>query len=280
MAPVVRGVRGLAKRCALSHPQLVQDLSGFRVTEGVVLRCLERGESLKSGRGELRLERQRLVGRYQAVAPEERHEPGQTSGRKGPGDALQRTEPQRGKIEQASAVRVKERVEVGFQIWGLLQPLLERLRHLWLELARTPTIVSGPTLLITHQARDVDMGLPRLPWRKNDAEACPVHSQLARFAERDSCSPTEVVTPVPERDLAGADLCARDALLRSAILDVEDVCEVGAEPQLEHQSLFHLAVVLDNDVLMHPVRHDPVALNRYRRVHADASRSEGSEDAG
>ena len=62
------------------------------------------------------------------------------------------------------------------------------------------------------------------------------------------------------------------------VLDLEDVGEVRSVQELHAQRALHLAVVPDDDVLVHSVGHDPLPLDRHRGVLSDAGGGERPED--
>src|SRR5207253_8189868 len=97
---VVGTVRTLTQPGQLAAPQLVQDLARFSVAEVVEVGRLQRRQRLEAGACQVRLKRQGLVGGDQAVAPKERHEPGQTRRRQRERQVLQGTETKRGEVDQ------------------------------------------------------------------------------------------------------------------------------------------------------------------------------------
>jgi hypothetical protein len=129
VGPVIRTVWVEAERDELAAAKLVEDLAGLGVPKIVAPGRLGLGQRLQGGAREGRLERQRLVGRDQAVAAEDGQEPRHPAGRHRPMQVLLAgADPQRREIDEAAMVDVLELV-VRLQHRRLLEPLLERGRH-------------------------------------------------------------------------------------------------------------------------------------------------------
>jgi hypothetical protein len=75
-AAVVRGLGDLVEVGQLVDAQLVEDLAGLLVAPVVDLAALVQGEHAQGVGGDLRLEGGHLHRGHQAVAPEQRHVPG------------------------------------------------------------------------------------------------------------------------------------------------------------------------------------------------------------
>lgn len=129
MGAVIRAVGYLAEGGELAPAQLVEDLAGLGVAEGVVVGGLQLGQRFEGGGGQLGLEREGLVGGDAAVATEQGHEPGQPRSRQRVCEGGIGPEAQRRQVDQGLAVGVAERVEVGLQYGSSGQPLLQRQRH-------------------------------------------------------------------------------------------------------------------------------------------------------
>ena len=101
---VVGRVRRVLEGGHLAEAQLVRDLAGLRVAEGVVSAGLEQGQRPQRRGRQLGHERQRLEAGDQAVATEDGHEPGQARrGQRAEDDG--RAEAQRRQIDQAALDR-------------------------------------------------------------------------------------------------------------------------------------------------------------------------------
>src|SRR5258707_15072473 len=102
----------------------MEDLSRFFVAKWVVHVGLEESQRSQRRRGELGSKGDRLKARDDAVTSEERHEPGQT-GRGQRSRRERRSIPKRGKIDEAPAVRVLERVPCRAELWRRVHPFLD-----------------------------------------------------------------------------------------------------------------------------------------------------------
>src|SRR6266852_1236407 len=107
----------------LAEPDLVQDPSRELVAKRIDLRALIAGEHTKGRDREVWRERKRLVARYEAVSPEDGHEPGQSGRRHGLAREELGSEAKCGEIDEAALVDVLERIPIGLQTGRGLEPV-------------------------------------------------------------------------------------------------------------------------------------------------------------
>ena len=267
MRAVVRAVRRHAAACEDPAPQLVHDLAGLGVAEVVIRGRLELGESLQRRLGQRRLEREREVGGDEAVAAERRHEPRQAAGRHRVGDALRRPDAQRAEVEEALAVRLRERGRLALERGRGGEPLPERERHLRLRLAERVAAEERAPLAALDHRDDVDARLPLLVGAEAEVEdGAPLLERHAAAAERDDRLPPVAVSLVPHPGSRAFELVPVLALGSLILLRLEHVREVGAEPELELDLDRLGAVVPDDHVLVDAVGDEAVAAHRQRRL--------------
>ena len=261
MRAVVRAVRRDAALREDPAPQLVHDLARLGVAEVVVLRRLELGERLERRLGEGRLDRQREVRRDEAVAAEGGHEPRQPAGRHRVPDALRRPDPKRSEVEEALPVGLHERLRRALDVRRLPEPLRKRERQLGLRLPERLAAQERGTLAAVHDRDDVDARLPLLVRAEVEVEDGAALLELhVVAAERDDRLAPVAVSLVPDRRArAGKLVAVLAAPTLAALLRLEDVREVGAEAELELDLDGLGAMVRDDHVLVHAVRHEAVA---------------------
>jgi hypothetical protein len=140
--------------------------------------------------------------------------------------------------------------------------------------------MAGAAVFRPHHAGHVDARRPPPAGFQTHVEDGTVLPDLARLAELDPGPAPKAVPLVPQGDAVGAGLHPGLATLWGVVLHLEDVREVRSEADLQPEPALLFAVVLEDQVLVDAVRHDPVPANGYGGILAYTSAGERAEDAG
>ena len=227
-------MRALLERGELPEAELVQDLSRLGVPERVVALRLEEGQRHEGRLREVGDERKRLVARDQAVAAEERHEPGKARGRhRLPLPQHGRVEAQRRQVDQAARVDVLERAPGRLERGRPRQPFLEARGSFRLRLdVAVPVARTLERIGIAGQRRDdLEASAPLGVRFDPDAERDALLVELGLTRGRADPRLADVaLARVAQDEAALLDVLRARPLLLHRILDLEQVGEVGARP--------------------------------------------------
>ena len=206
--------------------------------------ALQRGQRLQRADGEGDVQRQRHPGGEQAVAAEQRHEPGRTGGDEGP--------PRVGRVDDAQRFQVAHAAP---QRWA------REVSATWMRVRgmRPPSVRSSTTTPSRKRAsmrRFVDDGLgdhlggPLRPGRDHDfpGQRALLADGVARGMHEQTPRP---VGPGVEQVAPRRASVERLAVRRAALLDREQVGEVGADPQSRPDHGGFAADVAQRDHIAH-----------------------------
>ncbi len=238
----------------LAETELVQDLARLLVAERIVRLRLEKRKRAQRRRRELAAEGQGLEAGNEAVAPEERHEPGQA--RRGQRSRTERgAEPQRGQVDQAALIGLVERLPRRDQTRRRCDPGFHTLGELF---AAQLAFRDGRRCFRLRQAfgrlcgaddgHDVDRRAPARMRRKLHLEREAVLGHLAGLARQDPGLSMKSVAAVAENELVAVDLPIKLSLFLELVLDLEEVGEVGRRFDLQLE-LHRVFVVPERDFL-------------------------------
>ena len=117
-----------------------------------------------------------------------------------------------------------------------------------------------------HDRDDVHAGLPDLAPGEVDNEGRALSVDRALLAETKDGLADEVVALVAQRHLLLAHVPRDPPYLLGTLVALEDVAEVGGELEDQLDSLRTLGQVLDDHVLVHAARHEPLPRDGYRGI--------------
>ena len=265
---VVRRVRHGARGGELAAPQLVHDLAGLLITEGVVDRALpvtqERDRRLRPAQ----VEEQRLETDEGHLAAERRREPRQ-SGERHPLPVDHRG--QLAQVVLAAAQRPVELVVVGEDVGGVRLPAL-------VLVPQRPVAGVELTAGLAGRAGSDDLDVVadgRVPagWKVQPVPRPPLLDGLGAIVEVDDRLAGDLVeAEVGEREGAGADLRRKPlaATTAAAAADLEQVGEVRREVEVDDELHVTLVVVAHAQELVQPVGDEA------RAAHVNAGLRQGS----
>ena len=273
---------------------LVHDLARLGVDVGVVLGRLQVGEHLEGAAGQLGPEHERLQAGDQRVAAEHGHEPGHARRGQTPGaDAAGAAHPQRCEIGNGLRERMAELVPARADLRDAQLPRGQRLAHAAALLAEAA--LDRPRLddVVAVQRRDdVDAHVPALARLELELPDDPRRAHLAGLRDDQlraqlvvavSLLEHELVVLAVEPRLDGGGEWARAhrvAEREVVLLDRQDVGEVRRclEPELERDRAHRL--VLDHDLVLHPLADEPLALDREAVLREAAGERVAQEEGG
>ncbi len=267
---------------AVAH--LVQDPAGILVAEVVNPGALAFCECLQRRRGEFGSEREGLQASEDAVPAEDRHEPGQPSGRQRLVRHGQCREPQCRQVRQAASVDALQRLPVALKLRRVPEPLLQAAGHVAAHsLVPLAAYHDRAVLWLVGRALrdyDVQLGAPLAMRRHGNAERKPVLVDGSPCGRGDPGLPGIGIPLVLQHQAAVDDASVVAALLSERIFHLEQVSEV-ARGFDAHGELDRLAVVVqDPQLLAEPVGYLSLADHRELRVDVDRPGARHKEEPG
>ena len=269
-------MRPLPEAHQLAEPDLVQDLSWLLVPEVVERLALPGGQDAQGRLGQLGGEGKRLIGRDEAVAAEQGHEPRQAGrGNRRLGDDLG-IEAQGREVHQAAPVDVPQLVPARLERRRLGHPFLQAEAHVRDGMGEraVPVLVPDLALGLGH---DVHAGLPLPVGRDLDLERQPALLGLGLVGGDEGLA-HEVLSPIAQHEAAVADLAVQLALLLQRVLHLEDVREIGVRGEVQANPDGLGRVVQHDQVLVDAVADRALANHRELGVLVDRPRGRVEEE--
>ena len=244
----------------------MQDLPGLLVAERILHPPLKQREGAQGRRCQLRRERDGLKAGDQAVAPEDRHEPGEPRRRKRTGGDSG-PEPQGRHVHQAAPVDLLHRFPRTDQPGGRAHPGVD------VGLGAHRHVTGG-----ARRSLHVEGDGPGGARRQVNVKAQTVLGNLGLLAGRDVRFADEALAFVSQRQPIVRRLRVELPLLRQLVLHLEQIGEVAAGVQLDVEVHRLLVVVLEQDLLVKPLAHGALAGDREMRVDVDGAGGDRLEE--